>query len=167
MTIKIYNKSTIPKPMLTIEEYSHVYSTFNLMTNFATISIGKRCQIGNVNFIIANKIIVGDDVLMAWGITIMDNDSHSLNWDERKNDSSQGYRDYMQYGNIIETKDWSKVVTKPISIQNRVWIGFNASILKGVTIGENAVIGACSIVTNDVPPYSVVAGNPARVIRKL
>ncbi|MBV8923397.1 DapH/DapD/GlmU-related protein, partial [Bradyrhizobium sp.] len=55
----------------------------------------------------------------------------------------------------------------PVVIADKVWIGFNASILKGVTIGEGAVVGACSVVTRDVPPFAVVAGNPARVIRTL
>ena len=52
-------------------------------------------------------------------------------------------------------------------ICDRSWIGFKASIMKGVTVGEGAVVGACSVVSRDVPPYTVVAGNPARVIRDL
>jgi galactoside O-acetyltransferase len=48
-----------------------------------------------------------------------------------------------------------------------VWIGFNVSVLKGVTIEEGAVIGACSVVTRDIPPYALAVGNPARVIRTL
>jgi galactoside O-acetyltransferase len=52
-------------------------------------------------------------------------------------------------------------------IQDKVWIGFGASILKGVTVGEGAVIGAQAVVTRDVAPYTVVAGNPARIIRHI
>lgn len=54
----------------------------------------------------------------------------------------------------------------PVVIGNDVWIGHHAVILSGVTIGDGAVIGACAVVASDVPPYSIVAGNPARVIRK-
>lgn len=56
---------------------------------------------------------------------------------------------------------------KPIRIGSDVWIGGGAKILPGVTVGDNAVIGAGSVVTRDVPPNTVVAGNPARVIRRL
>ncbi|MEH2171306.1 DapH/DapD/GlmU-related protein [Nostoc sp.] len=56
---------------------------------------------------------------------------------------------------------------QPILIGSNVWIGFDACILPGVTIGEGAIVGARSVVTQDVPPYTIVAGNPARVVRHL
>jgi acetyltransferase-like isoleucine patch superfamily enzyme len=52
-------------------------------------------------------------------------------------------------------------------IEDKVWIGMDALILKGVTIGEGSVVAARSVVTKDVPPYSLVAGNPARVVKSL
>jgi acetyltransferase-like isoleucine patch superfamily enzyme len=61
----------------------------------------------------------------------------------------------------------AKVPPKPIYIQNNVWIGFNTCVLPGVTIGEGSIIGARSVLAEDVEPYTVVGGNPARVIRKL
>ena len=59
------------------------------------------------------------------------------------------------------------ITCKPVRIKRNVWIGANATILPGVTIGENAVVGAGSVVTKDVPDNAVVAGNPARLIRFL
>ncbi|HSH03858.1 MAG TPA: sugar O-acetyltransferase [Anaerolineae bacterium] len=58
-------------------------------------------------------------------------------------------------------------IAKPITINDYVWIGGNATILPGLTIGHNAVVGAGAVVTKDVPPNTVVAGNPARIIRQL
>ena len=59
------------------------------------------------------------------------------------------------------------VVAKPIRIERNVWIGAGATIIGGVTVGENAVVGAGSVVTRDVPPNTLVGGNPARVIRSI
>lgn len=64
---------------------------------------------------------------------------------------------------FLDSKDWSTVKSAPIKICDKAWIGFNAIILKGVTIGEGAVVGAGAVVTHDVPPWTIVAGNPAVV----
>ena len=68
---------------------------------------------------------------------------------------------------LASLKDWSVVRSAPIVIEDRAWIGFNAIILKGVTIGEGSVVAAGAVVTKDVEPYTVVAGNPARVVKRL
>jgi galactoside O-acetyltransferase len=76
---------------------------------------------------------------------------------------------YERYGNsdCFDRLDWTNVRSAPILICDRVWIGFGATILKGVTIGEGAIIASRSVVTQDVEAYTVVAGNPARAVRKL
>jgi acetyltransferase-like isoleucine patch superfamily enzyme/coenzyme F420-reducing hydrogenase beta subunit len=66
-------------------------------------------------------------------------------------------------GHIIEDKNYR--ASKPVIIGNDVWIGFQCMILPGVTIGDGAVIAACSVVTKDIPPYSMAGGNPAKIIR--
>jgi acetyltransferase-like isoleucine patch superfamily enzyme len=65
------------------------------------------------------------------------------------------------------SKDWSRVAGEPVIIRDKAWIGLNAVVLKGVTIGEGAVVAAASVVTKDVEPWTIVAGNPARVMREL
>ena len=96
--------------------------------------------------------------MLSWGCTVTDHDSHSLNYDERA-------ADVVEY--LAGRKDWTNVPIAPVSIGDKVWMGFNCSVLKGVTIGEGAVVAANSNVTKDVPPWTLVAGNPARIIRTL
>lgn len=122
------------------------------------VSIGCNTFIGGSTLVCAERIDIGDDVLIAWGCTIVDHDSHSLNWSERKDDVVNWYH---------KNKDWTHVERQPIEIRDKAWIGLNVLILKGVSIGEGAVVGAGSVVTKDVPPYSLVAGNPARIINSL
>lgn len=121
----------------------------------ARIAIGDRCYIGASHIVCAEYVAIGNDVIISWGVTIVDHNSHALDWADRAND-------------VLEwksgEKDWLKVRSKPVRIGDKAWIGFNASILKGVTIGEGAVVGAGAVVSRDVPPYSVAVGNPARVI---
>lgn len=153
---------------VTIGEECLIKADFIFETSSGEISIGNNVHIGGSTFICRNKIEIHQDVTMAWGITLYDHNSHSINWEERKNDNKNCYQDYLKHnGNNIINKDWSAVVSKPIVIQSKVWIGFNVTILKGVTIGEGAVIGACSVVTKDVEAWTVVGGNPAVLIKRL
>lgn len=132
------------------------------------VIIGNNVHMGGVTFISRNKIEIHHDVTMAWGITLYDHNSHSIYWEERKNDNHQCYDDYINCkGNNIANKDWSFVQDKPIIIESKVWIGFDVTILKGVTVGEGAVIGAKSVVTKNVEPWTIVAGNPAVVVKYL
>lgn len=117
---------------------------------------GDRCYFGDSTFVIAEGIECGDDVLMSWGVTVVDHDSHAVAWEERVND-------VVNWGQ--GTKDWTAVRTGKVVIEDRAWIGFNAIILKGVRIGREAVVAAGSVVTRDVPAGAVVGGNPARILR--
>ena len=62
---------------------------------------------------------------------------------------------------------WKHSESKPIEIKDNVWIGEYSAILKGVTVGEGSIVASHAVVTKDVPPYSIVAGNPADVVKKL
>src|SRR5262249_13081651 len=147
-SIQIFCPPDPPEICLEIGEYSHIFSTFSLLRPQARIRVGRRSQLGSSLFVCADSIEVGDDVLMAWGITVMDNDSHSVTWDQRKNDVMRAYQDYrVDPSNLIKNKDWSHVATGAIAIGDRSWIGFGSSILKGVRLGYEAVVGAGSVVT--------------------
>ena len=148
---------------------SHVYSQFNFVLPDARITVGERCQLGAVNFVCSTSIEVGDDVLMAWGINILDSDHHSLYWEERQHDVERCRRDYVESDGraIGASHDWSVVARKPVRIGSKSWIGFNAIILKGVTLGEGVIIAPGSVVTHDIPAWTMAGGNPCKPIRRI
>lgn len=132
------------------------------------IRVGNNVHIGaGTKLISIHEIEIGNDVTIAWDCTIYDHNSHSIYWEERKNDTRQEVTDYLESGNPILRKDWTNVKSAPIVIKDKAWLGFGVTVLKGVTIGEGAVVAAGSVVTKDVPPYTVVGGNPAVVIKKI
>jgi len=145
--------------ILMVGEDSNVEGSLVFERPNSTIRIGARTHIGGGTLLdAAEQIAIGDDVMLAFEVLVMDHDSHSLKFSERKNDVT----DWKQ-----GKKDWSNVPIKPVTIGDRAWIGARVIILKGVTINQGGVVGAGSVVTKDVPPYTIVAGNPARVVREL
>ena len=132
------------------------------------VIMGNNVFIGKSTIISKSKVVIGSNVLISWGVTINDHDSHSLDLDKRRSDLKRVYEDFRDYrGNYLKNKDWLSVNSNPIKIEDDVWIGFNAIILKGVTIGKGSIIAAGSIVTKDVEPYTVVGGNPAKFIKSI
>jgi acetyltransferase-like isoleucine patch superfamily enzyme len=96
----------------------------------------------------AERVEIGSRVQIGATVTIVDTDFHPLHPDVRRRDILAGEH-------------------APVTIEDDVFVGMNSLILKGVTIGAGAVVGAGSVVARDVPPAVIVAGNPARVVRKL
>ena len=95
------------------------------------------------------RIVIGDNVKIGANTIILDTDCHAHSFMDRRN--------YIT--------DWAE--PQEIKIGNDVLIGMNTTILKGVTIGDRAIVGASSVVTKDIPADSVAAGNPARIIKTI
>lgn len=117
-----------------------------------SVTIGERCSFGDfLHLTCINRITIGNDVLTGRWVTITDNGHGRTDIDTLK---------------IPPIR--RKLYTKgPVTIGDKVWIGDKATILPGVTIGPGTVVAANSVVTKDVPAYTVVAGNPARIIKSL
>ena len=127
----------------------NVDKTFRLFPPFYT-DCGKNIKVGKNVFINScckfqdqGGIEIGDGVLIGHNVTMA-----TLNHDERP--------EFRQ-----------NIYPKPIKIGNKVWIGSNATILQGVTIGDGAIVGANAVVTKDVPENSIVAGIPAKIMRRV
>ena len=154
------------KMYIEIGESCLINGSFIFEIQEGKITIGNRTFIGGGTFICVEEIEIGNDVMFSWGCTVADNNSHSHIWSERKNDVLE-WRKGLDENKIGAYKDWSNVKRKRITIKDKAWIGFNSIILKGVTIGEGAIIGAGSVVTKDVADWTIVAGNPANIVREI
>lgn len=111
------------------------------------IRIGDGCGISNATLFACDSITLGDNILVGGGVRIYDTDFHWLDFEKRMNEA----------GGAVN----------PVVIKNGVFIGANSIILKGVTIGEKAIVGAGSVVTRSIPDGEIWAGNPAKFIRKI
>jgi acetyltransferase-like isoleucine patch superfamily enzyme len=115
-----------------------------------TLIIGDRVDLGhNVIISVNREVVIEEEVNIASNVTIQDNDGHPRDPELRAQ-------------NLPPLPD----EIKPVRICRRAWIGQGCFIMKGVTIGEGAIIGANSVVLTDVPPFCVALGNPARVVIK-
>jgi len=143
----VFGKVKVHQRMGTIEiaDYVRFYDGVKLSCvgnhlSQATIKISKSASIGDRTEIHAGKsVVIGERVMISWDCLILDRDYHGF--DEQPEE------------------------IKPVVIEDEAWIGCRSIILKGVTIGKKAIIGAGSVVTKDIPAYAVACGNPAKVVR--
>lgn len=143
-----------------IGAYSHVHGTLMVWQNCGNITIGDSCFVGEDSRIYsAGSISIGNRVLVAHGCNIFDSNIHSTNPLERHLEFIQNTT-----GPLVRLHD---IKAGFVTIEDDVWIGASAIILKNVVIGKCSIIGAGSVVTKDVPPYSIAVGNPAAVVKKV
>lgn len=121
-------------------------NVLNIISPNSSIIIGNNVGISGSTITATEKITIGNNVLIGSGCIICDSDAHPIHPLDRKDC-------------IKKTK------SSPIVIEDDVFIGARSIILKGVRIGHGSVIGAGSVVTKDIPPMSIAAGNPARIIK--
>jgi acetyltransferase-like isoleucine patch superfamily enzyme len=176
---KVYNRIYIPR-IVTVGENTKITGAIEKRDPKSVVVIGKNClmegllvtEIASSRIDIADNVFIGagttfecvthisieEDAMISYQCLLMDSDNHSISYSKRKNDLS----------NFQNKKhDWGKAKSAPIRVNKGAWVGARSIIMKGVTIGEGAVVGAGSVVTKDVPAWTIVAGNPARVIREI
>ena len=142
---------------LSIQSHSLVRGSIHFDREECSIEIGSNTAIGvGTQIVVSESITIGSDVLVSYNCLIMDHDGHPLDFDQRRQD--------LQDLLVGRPKDWRHVERRAVTICDGAWIGAGSSVLKGVTIGKRAIVGACSVVTRDVPAGAIVGGNPARII---
>lgn len=140
---------------------THVLGELLVFAYGGHIEIGSDCYVGIGSRIWSgDNITIGNNVLISHNVNIVDTTAHELDHLER----ADTYIDLLKNGH---PKEKGSIVTQQIVIEDHAWINFNSVILKGVTIGKGAIIAAGTIVTKDVPPFVLVGGNPARILKKL
>jgi len=124
------------------------------------VSVGEFAMLNGAWVICEERVEIGDHALISWNVVLMDSYRLPRDVEARRAELERVAR---REPRRIE----SQAEARPVVIGANVWIGFDSCILPGVTIGQGSIVGARSVVYEDVPPMCVVAGNPARVIRKL
>jgi acetyltransferase-like isoleucine patch superfamily enzyme len=124
------------------------------------IQLGDWCYVGEQSRIwSAGSIAIGNRVLIAHSVNIFDNLTHPIKASER----------HAQFREIAKTGHPRNISLgeQPVRIEDDVWIGAGAFVLRGVTVGTGAIVAAGAVVTRNIAPYCLVAGNPATVVREL
>lgn len=156
----IFNLSS-NRDNIVIKNNSHIRGELLVFKSGGKIEIGNNTFIGSGSKIWSGESIkIGNNVLISHNVNIIDSNSHEINYIERQ----EGFINLIKHGHPL-TK--GSVITKPIVIEDNVWINFNAIILKGVKIGKGSIISAGAIVTKDVPAFSLILGDASIQIRDI
>lgn len=141
--LKVGSHVTLQGAALSIEKHGYV-------------EIGDYSYISSACIAAYDKVVIGKFVFIAGGVTILDTDFHPL-------DPALRLLDTIAISTIGDKSRRPKFDTGPVFIEDDVWIGFNATILKGVTVGKGSIIEPGTVVSKSVPPGSIVSGNPGVV----
>ena len=156
---KINNQSQC-RANISIGNGTHIAGNLTVWANAGRIEIGDACFVGeNSHVYSACHILIGNRVQIAHDCNVFDNNVHSL-------DPAERHMEFIQNTTSGFVRLFS-LREEQVIIKDDAWIGAGAVVLKGVTVGRCAIVGAGSVVTRNVPDYAVVVGNPARVVRSL
>jgi len=173
--LRLYKKTAVCGANLTVGPKSNIH-----VENGSAVTIGHDCDIlatisakcgakiniGNYTTIRGESVIgaaagisIGSHVIISNNVHIYDNNNHPTDPAKRRELCESGFYSPLWH--------WRNSDSAPIVIEDNVWIGERATILKGVTIGKGSVVACDSVVTHCAPPYCVIAGNPAKVVKML
>jgi len=124
------------------------------------ISLGRCVLLNGCQIIADDHVEIGDYTMIAWLVTITDTPMFPPDRASRR----EALREAAAHPRRLLRRGGTR---SPVHIGRNVWIGFESCIMPGVTIGDGAIVGARSVVYEDVPPFTVAAGNPARIVRRL
>ena len=156
---KIMNPTKNPSKVV-IGDNSVIHCQIQILGHGGQVKIGNYCFVGENSHIWSGKSIkIGNRVLIGHNCNVFDNDGHPFDKDER----------HTQFKKIFSTGHPKDINLRDseVIIEDDVWIGANVSVLKGTRIGRGAIIGAGSIVSKDIEPFTVNAGNPSQMLRRL
>lgn len=155
---KVFNGQD--KSKVVIGENTHIRGQLLTFKYGGEIKIGDDCYVGDGSRVWSGEsVTIGNNVLISHDVGIVDTNSHEIDFLERAE----------RYKTLIANGPWDtkgSIKTSPVVIKDYAWISFGAIILKGVTIGKGAIVAAGAVVTKDVPDFTLVAGNPAKEIKK-
>ena len=167
-------KAEMPAAQINVGDSIIIYNNCDILaTGKGRLTIGNGCIIGSdFRLYCKDNIVLGDHVLISWNVFISDYDGHPLDPASRLQETLYMQRTFFPSFIRLEPEKSLTVyqpnyVTDPVVIGDNVWIGANVMLMKGVHIGAGSIIAGGSIVTKDVPPGCIVAGNPARIVKKL
>ena len=162
---RIYPEATInnlrnDRKAIIIGANSHLRGEIQIFWDTGQVRIGEWCFLGpGARVWSQSSVTIGNHVLISHLADVHDTNSHPIHWKERLLDTQA------IFGGTYRTP--TATISRPVVIDDNVWIGFKATILKGVHVGRGAIVAAGAVVTHDVQPWTIVGGNPARVIREL
>ncbi len=127
-----------------------------------TVKVGSYTILNGTIIVCNDRVTIGNHCLIAWGSVITDT------WADFVNAPIEKRREVLQFAAKDKRRCLLPIDTpRPVVLEDNVWVGFDSVILPGVTLGRGCIIGCKTIISEDVPPYAVVVGNPPRLIRYL